>query len=422
MKQKFARITFIISIIFLVTLGSFTYGLLVGAYKFWPFQFISLMKQAVVSLYQTKTISPVNQVVTAPPYASRERVRHVPELNIPGFLAIMGYDQNKAQNVIWLIDEKGIEHHVWPINYDLIDPDGPSRGSDGPHGLQVLRDGSVILNFEMGDAMARLDACGQPIWIKEGIYHHQIELNQNEELWTWEADDNPISQFQYLIKVDSKTGETIQRISLKDDVILPSPQNALAFSIPPGFEFKHFQGEPNTLDQDIFHPNDIEELTADMAVHFPQFTSGDLLISLRHLDLIAVLDPVTHNVKWAKNGPWRFQHDPDFTEDGTISVYDNNKGHQFSKIMEVDPITGKTWYRFPQAEFEFNNSSMGTHQRLPHGGELISVPMEGRVLVVNPNGKMAFEFNNIMSEEFNSDVQNAMWLPKDFFHVPPSCP
>ncbi|MCA9419508.1 MAG: hypothetical protein KC592_00735, partial [Nitrospira sp.] len=143
MDQKFARITFIISIIFLVGLGSFTYGLLVGAYNFWPFSFISSMKQAFISLYQTQTISPVNQVVPAPPYASRERVKRTQELNTPGFLAIMGYDHNKSQNVIWLIDEKGIEHHVWPINYDLIDPDGPSNGSDGPHGLQVLSDGSV---------------------------------------------------------------------------------------------------------------------------------------------------------------------------------------------------------------------------------------------------------------------------------------
>jgi hypothetical protein len=422
MDQKFARLIFILSIIFLVVAGSFTYGLVVGAYNIWPYPFISRMKQAVVSLYQTKTISPVNQVITAPPYASRERVQLAPELNIPGFLAIMGYDHTKAHDVIWLLDETGKEHHVWPIHYDLIDPDGPSHGSDAPHGLQIMNDGSVILNFELGDAMTRLDTCGKPIWIKEGIYHHQIEFNEQMEFWTWQADDHPFSQFQYLVKIDPQTGETLQRISLKDDVILKSPQNALVFSIPPGFEFTHFDGEPNALDQDIFHPNDIEELTTAMAVHFPQFVPGDLLISLRHLDLIAVLDSHTYSVKWARHGPWRYQHDPDFTEDGTISVYDNNKGHQFSKIMEVDPETGKTWYRFPRTEFEYNNSSMGTHQRLPHGGELISVPMEGRVLVINPDGKVAFEFNNIMSKEFNANVQNAMWLPRDFFQVPPSCP
>ena len=394
---------------------------MVGAYQIWPFHFISRMKQAVFSLYQTNTIAPVNQVVTAPSYASRERVKLIPEFNIPGFLAILGYDSKKSDYVIWLIDEKGLEQHVWSVNYSLIDPDEPLHGSDAPHGLNVMRDGSIIVNFDLGDAMARFDTCGRPIWVKQGIYHHQIEFNKNDEFWTWQADDHPFSQFQYLVKIDSKTGKTIQQINLKDDVILKSPENALVFSIPPGFEFRHFDGKPNTLDQDIFHPNDIEELEADMSVHFPQFSPGDLLISLRHLHLVAVLDSESRNVKWAKNGPWRYQHDPDFTEEGTISVYDNNKGHQRSKIIEINPVTGKTWYRFPDGEFEYNNSSMGTHQRLPNGAELITIPLEGRVLVVNQDGKVAFEFNNIVSEKFNANVQNAIWLPSDFFHVPPSC-
>jgi len=421
MDKKFTKLTFIVSIIFLLVFGSFTYGLLVGAYKIWPYHFISLMEQAIMSLYQVGTVAPDNLIRPAPHYASRERIHLIPGLNIPGFLAILGYDSKKAHYVIWLFDENGSEQFEWPLNYSLIDPDGPSLGSEAPHGLNVMSDGSVILNFELGDAMARFDTCGQPIWIKKGIYHHQIEFVNKDVFWTWQADDHPFSQFQYLVKIDSKTGKTLQQISLKDDVILKSPKNALVFSIPPGFEFRHFEGKPNKRNQDIFHPNDIEELTADMAVHFPQFSPGDLLISLRHLHLVAVLDSQSHNVKWARNGPWRWQHDPDFTEDGSISVYDNNRGHQRSKIIEINPLTGKIWYRFPEADFKYNNSGQGTHQRLPNGAELITMPMEGRVIVVNPDGKVVFEFNNVVSEEFNASVLNAMWLPDNFFHIPPSC-
>lgn len=420
MNQKNAKLIFMLSIIFFVVFGSFAYGLVVGTYKVWPYDFINRMKQVIVSLYATSTISPVNRLHPAPPDASRVRIRMTSEL-MPGFLAIMGYDNKNNQFAIWLFDEKGSEVYQWPINYTRIDPDGPSHNSDAPHGLSVMPDGSVMVGFDKGDAMARLDLCGQPVWIKKGIFHHVMSPTKDGSFWIWEAEDHPNGHYHYLIKVDSETGHTIKKISLKDDVILKNQENALTFSIPPDFEFRRFDGDPGAVGQDIFHPNDVEELSEEMAIHFPQFNPGDLLISLRHLHLVAVLDSESNDVKWARHGPWRFQHDPDFIENGTISIYDNNKGMERSKIIEVDPLTNKIWYRFPDADFSFNNSSMGTHQRLPNGGELISVAMEGRVLVANPDGKLVFEYNNIVSEELNASIQNAVWLPSDFFDIPLAC-
>ena len=56
---------------------------------------------------------------------------------------------------------------------------------------------------------------------------------------------------------------------------------------------------------------DVEELGPELADAFPQFAVGDLLVSMRSLNLIAVLDGSTHDVKWWQIGPWHRQHDPD---------------------------------------------------------------------------------------------------------------
>ena len=52
---------------------------------------------------------------------------------------------------------------------------------------------------------------------------------------------------------------------------------------------------------------------------------GRLLVSLRNLDLLMVMSPVTGQIKWTRTGPFLRQHDPDFLPTGQISVFDNRE-------------------------------------------------------------------------------------------------
>ena len=74
----------------------------------------------------------------------------------------------------WLYDDKGELHHTWSIDYYALDPDGPSNDGDTPQAFHVLPDGSIIVGWDAGDVMVRLDACSEPIWTKEGVFHHAI--------------------------------------------------------------------------------------------------------------------------------------------------------------------------------------------------------------------------------------------------------
>ena len=105
---------------------------------------------------------------------------HRPELFEAGYRVIMGW--NGESYGIWLIDPDGQDAHYWPINYQALDPDGAS--TQEPHGMKVLEDASILANFDAGEALARLDACGRPIWVKRGIYHHSIDRADDGSFWT----------------------------------------------------------------------------------------------------------------------------------------------------------------------------------------------------------------------------------------------
>lgn len=53
---------------------------------------------------------------------------------------------------------------------------------------------------------------------------------------------------------------------------------------------------------DVTHLNDVEPLGSAIADEYPLFDAGDLLISLRHLNLVFVFDPETLTVKWHASG------------------------------------------------------------------------------------------------------------------------
>lgn len=417
-------IPFVSAGVLLISAG-FVFGLGVGVFGTWPYEPLLQAVRAVKSMAETGRIHPSGLVMARHAHAAGFRVAlHRPDDMPPGYRAIMGYDDGLGLFAVWLYDGAGRLLHTWPIHYRALDPDGPSGRSDMPHGMKVLPDGSILVNFDTGDVMARLDPCGAPVWVKQGIYHHSIDRDPDGGYWTWASMGTAYGDHQALLKFDPDTGETLRTIDLVEEVARRSERSGLHLAVPVGFEARDFGRDgwmKPELQDDIFHPNDIEVLSPELAPAFPMFEPGDFLISLRNLHLVAVLDAETAEVKWARHGPWRHQHDPDFLGDGTIAVYNNNSDRPLSSIVVVDPATGDTWFKYREGEPAFYSHSMGKQQHLPGGGVQIVVPGEGRVIEVDAEGNLTFEFNNAITGDFNGHVENASWLPPDYFAVPPSC-
>lgn len=301
-----------------------------------------------------------------------------------------------------LYDEQGIELHHWAIDYEALDPEGEKQENVMLHGLLAFPDGSIAVAFDNGNVIARIDACGEPLWVTPGRYHHVVANGDDGVIWSWVND--------ILMKLDADTGKVLKSIHLKRDIIAAQNQYGV-FSI-------HSDEDPDQIvyHGSAFHSNDVEPLTEDLAAAFPMFAAGDLLISLRELNLVAVIDPETGLLKWWKHGPWFRQHDPDFLPDGRISVFDNQMGLGTSRIVVIDPATDEWEVTFEgKGDVPFYTWQRGTHQVLDNGAILMTEPERGRVLLADGDGELVWLREMIFDETQNHIVTAAAHYPPDFF-------
>jgi hypothetical protein len=426
MRKKSEKLLSLISLCFLCLLAAFAYGVAVGQYRLWPHDFLRRISLAAEMLFVHKSTAPRELFLTPAADAPRKRITLYDDGLQPGYYAFLGWNGPEGLYSVWLYDHKGNELHTWNIDYRQLDEDSPdtTKGADMPHGMYVLNDGSLVISFSQGaDIMVRLDACGKPIWVKDGVFHHLITQDDGGALWSWRAQKNSYGQYQYIVKLNPADGSTLREISLIEDIIRPLHENAFIFGVRPDFQPTDTDtNAASDSEQDIFHPNEVDILSVDFEDAFPDFAAGDMLISLRNIDLVAVIDPESKKIKWWSQGPWRHQHDPDFTVDGRISVYDNNPGRGRSEILVIDPATRNVSNPLLNSAFAFYSRWLGMHQYLPDGSLLLLSAEEGRSVVLGQNGNKLFEFNNVISEDYNGYVQNAVWLPEDYFESLPSCP
>lgn len=423
MRDRLARLVFQISVVLLVGGAVFLLGYESHRTGRWPHGFLQDSRTIARSLKNYGQILPPNLMHHAPAGASGEQATIHRSAQMPdGWFVIMGWDGDRGTHAAWLLDTQLQLQHTWTIDYRGIDPDGPLNGSDMPHGMVVMPDGSLVLNFDHADAMARFDACSEPMWVRQGVFHHSLDLAPDGSIWTWAAQGTPYGHHGSMLRFDAVTGATLEEIQLVDDVIQADRLAEIVMGTRADFGYRHFDHTPDA-GQDLYHANDVEELRPEMADAFPMFTAGDLLISLRNIDLVAVLDRQTHRLKWWRHGPWVRQHDPDFCADGWISVYNNNTGRGRSEIVRIHPGSDEVQSALHDGSLRFYAGAMGKHQTLPSGQVLITVPEEGRVVLVDTSGDLVAEFNNLVDglAGIQAHVSHAMWLPADYFSQVPGC-
>ena len=400
---------------------AWSYGFLAGKGKVWPANVVDQAIELTESFVKFGAFLPENMRVEAPEGAARKRVAiHDADAAIGrGYYALLGWDDAVGNYSLWLHDAKGALVHRWNVDETSF-YERAETNSNAPHAMKVMPDGDVIVGFDWLGVMARLTPCGEPVWLQEGFYHHAFTEAPDGNIWTWYGEGRENGHYQYMLKFDPETGETVRKIGLIEDVITRSPESAALFSLRTDSRFLPDDQNP----PDTFHPNDVEELSPEMAAAFPMFEAGDLLMSIRNLNMVTVLDQ-EGRIKWIRQGPWLLQHDPDFRADGTISVYNNSRGEGRirSDIVTVDPRTGRTQSLLGEWDVPFYSGFRGKQQELPNGNLLLTIPEQGQVLEVAPDGEVAVEFNNMSAPDspFNDDLVNAVWLPEEYFDALPSC-
>jgi hypothetical protein len=350
-----------------------------------------------VALYESRQGAPRPDAQLPPVSVGRV---DKPDRTCDGFTLLMYGGDTRAQ----LINMRGQVVHEWHVPFSQIWPDPPHlQGriddatvyfNDGhlfPNGdLLVVMEGPIDLrNSSNGFGLAKLDKSSHVLWKYREKCHHDVDVGEDGTVYALvnEIIDKVPPGLEYLptpcmvdvLDVISPEGERLKRIPLleafKDSPYAPLlsmlERPTVLGGVPPPGAFESALMDDKHR-RDVLHTNAVKVLSRALAPKFPQFKAGQLLISPRHLDAIAVLDPDSGKVVWAARGPWRAQHDPSFLDNGHLLLFDNLGSPRGSRVLEYDPQTQSFPWSYPGANGPmFFSHIRGMCQRLPNGNTLI---------------------------------------------------
>lgn len=420
----------------------FALGFVISAFRVFPYSLIRDGVHAVRQvLSERETLAGIRPMELTQPARS---VGSGLTINKPGTqpgLTFVASFFAGGDNELRLMRLDGSVVHRWPVRFFDVFPPSDQGHIDlanrpqrewqvHTHGALVLPDGSVVFNFE-GFGTAKLDRCGGVVWRLPLRTHHSIDPSGDGGFWipggTMVRSESPFPLLrppyssESILKV-SADGKVVDEISVLDVLFANGLGPYLFANGMPGVRLVVSDGFGGA---DLTHLNDVEELTPALARGFPQFRAGDLLLSLRNLNMVVVLDPASRKVKWHQTGPWIKQHDPDFVAGGRISVFNNNDDGTptgsisgGSQIVEIDPASRRTAIRYggtpEQHWFSFRR---GKQQYLPNGNVLITDSESGRIIEVTQKGDVVWEYVNRYDEKYVAVIRDALRYPESYFTV-----
>lgn len=446
-----ARRVFIGSLVVIVLGGAFGYGVVAQRDDLPP---VPQLRTAYATLTGSNDATDHPRLHHLQPARGQGAGVTVDETGDDGSLVLMAgfFDE---ENQVRLVERDGTVVQRWSLDYFEHFPDPEERGCilEDPlrvdtHGAHLTPQGELVVNYEYCGTV-KLDQCGELLWRLPEQTHHSVVLSEDGGYWAlgrdrWLRDDHPgrLEPISTNAPYPTILEDTLVRLSEDGEVLeehsIPElmRENGLeaALTASEGITFPLTE---RLNGWEIVHANKATELPTELADAFPMFEAGDLAISLRGRNLVFVMDPGTGEVKWHQIGPWLRQHDPEFRPDGRLSIYNNNvyitayddDGQTdldtpfTTNIMTVDPETGETEVVFGEAPGQEMLSVLrGDHELLDDGGMLITEFDAGRVLQVDADGRIVWEYVNHYDDEFVGEVTNASIHPaEDLEFEPETC-
>jgi hypothetical protein len=291
--------------------------------------------------------------------------------------------------IAFLIDMKGDVLHQWSFDRYIKWPHREISLKERPgfwRRIHAYPNGDLLAIYS-GLGIIKLNKDSDLIWFNANGAHHDLDVTEDGTIYvlTREARLNPDIHTDKPVLEDFITlltagGETIREISVYNAFKNSTYRNMLSRMNPQG---------------DLFHTNSIEVFDGRLAHLSQLYGKGNVLISSRVMDNIAIVNLDDEKVVWATLGDWRKQHDPRLLADGNILLFDNLDTNNSSKVIEFNPLTGEVvWmYRGDAAE-SFFTEDCGSSRRLPNGNTLIIESNFGRAFEVTSAGDVVWEFTN----------------------------
>lgn len=429
-SSKLSLIFFIFSSIFLVFNG----GYLAREFKLFPYQ---LYTEAVkgwseISKEQSEEL-PWFYIRTNKKPA--EIIKNISQTQ-PGLSLVteMTSDRNILAKVIDL-DGKAV--HQWDIDWFEMWPNPEhlpekiipkSKPGTNIHGAVVMPNGDLVFNFE-SKGLVRIDPNSEVVWRLPYLTHHSVHQHDDGNLWVsgskYQTEKvarlpNLKPPFYEETILEISPGGKILREWYVADILRKNNYTGMLYMGSLNNENTAIQGDDRLLgNTDIFHLNDVEPFSDEMQSGF--FQPGDVMVSLRNINTVFVFNIESEEIKFISAGQFVRQHDPDFIDGDTISVFDNNNASEPERKSKITIISAKdnsheVFFAGSQDK-KFYTRVMGKHQWQPNGNLLITESMSGRGLEVDPQGNIVWEYINYVEPGIVGVVGEVQRLSPEYTQV-----
>ncbi len=307
--------------------------------------------------------------------------------------------------VAWITDRQGNVVHSWDVN--LQELFGDLSGFSGrprihnfhPVGIALQDDGSIYVTFDARNlfpyqiGMAKIDRDGKILWKHFDNTHHWPTIGDNGLIYSPSVNTRPAFSFFANTKID--TGCDPAGFIYDEGVRILDPDGSTVneFSILESFDradrIGFFYGIRNGCDP--VHINSVERVSASIAQQLPEIEEGDLLVSLREINAVAILGGDSGDLKKVVAGRTAAQHSPRFLPDGSVLVVDNRGGDRAlggTRIVRLNLVTEESETVFPRVADDritpFYSSGGGLIDISPDGTRfLISLEEQPRSIEVD---------------------------------------
>jgi hypothetical protein len=418
---------------------AFVYGVATVQFNLWPNGFFSDAKNALIAVIavaedQTKAKKvPSLELLEPDGYTEPTVIAHADSATIgDGYVFVDGGNNQLRSHcpehgcIAWLMDRSGEIAHVWDIGPELIWEDleqvagyniAENAYSVGSH-MQANGDLVVVYQgwntFPYGLGIARFDKDSNLLWKKENFSHHWISVDDSGRIYAstfrkieipYQLGDTHLqlscpqgAMYEDVIIVLDADGTQLDEISIVEAFVKSGYSGAV-------FEHKH-PDYPLPLVEaecDPTHLNDVRVISAADAASSSLLNAGDILVSLRSTNSVAVIDRSSKLVKWLSIGRTVQQHSPRYLGNDELLIFDNLGGRKSqggSQLVKLNMLNDSAEVLFPLMDTPDNInflSATAGHIALnaDNSRAIVSLTRQGRSLEIElATGRVLWEYIN----------------------------
>jgi hypothetical protein len=309
---------------------------------------------------------------------------------------------------VLLMDMHGRIAHRW------ID----TRENPGSMVLPVLMSGGDVMVIQRFRGLLRLNRNSELVWTKNMRAHHDLAFLPDSTFYVLQTE---VVQYRGLmvrfpsivhLTLDGRPLDEWSTFNRLGEIKRALDQGSFLDNILDSLEARHgdmetarrivlgipdgrAEGKPPVYD--YFHANATTILPQNpIGEDDPRFRAGNILTCFRNVNQVAVLDMGSGEITWAwGEGELEWPHHPTMVEDGNILIFDNGVEREYSRVLEVNPVTGKIdWEYVADPPETFYSPTKCSAQRLPNGNTFICESDRGRAFEVTREGEIVWEWWN----------------------------